>query len=588
MLQILFLFLYRGLFICKYFYEIKDPLNIFLNSIQVDVSTVSYITLGFLVLVLLLGIFKYKKAPSLLNSYSVLICIIVLVVEYASLTIYKHWGATISYRALTYLEDGTSGWNTATENFDLYLLPSIFIFVIHLYINRKLIAASKSHPISLYSILLLPVLLVLIRGGFQKIPISSSKSFFSKNQSDNYSAVNKVRYFFDSYLNSNSYNTKIKTNTTYANIDSIMNINCINYEITTAQKPDIILLVMEGVPNAALKIKQNEEYITKNINRISQSGIRYTNAFSSGFRTDQGIVSIFNGLPAYPFLNTLKKYDRLSYHDNLIDEIRKEEYKTSFIYGGESQFSDLKKYFLTSKLDNLLDSDYFPKSSRSSSWGVPDHILLDTAYNYISRSNTPSFTTILTSSTHVPFDFPNHDPRELSVRDNFIASIKYLDSALGEFERRLSKLDGRDFILIIISDHGSMHLGHGYNDHERFHVPLLVTGNCIDTSLINTKKHKNISLHDIPKSILKLARKEDCDSLFSLSSNIFSECSQSNSYWITDNALGYIENAQNLGLEHRNGNVFQHNLLEDSLSLKDLQQNAISTFYYYNNFLLQK
>lgn len=581
-------FLYRTLFLIKYFDKIENPIHSYNNSIPVDLSTVSYITLLFIVLNLVFKITKLKTINSIIKYTSLVICIILFLAEYASIAIYEHWGSTITYRATSYLEDGPSGWKTLIQNIDFYIIPSAIILILHICLTYYILRKNRLNLSVFKLIITIPLLLLIMRGGIQKIPINSSKAFFSKNQTDNYVAVNKLRYFLDSYSNMQVYNELRRENANYRNIDSIMNINCIDYNITTDKPTDIILLVMEGIPNSTIKLKHKDSYIAKNLNRISKNSFRFTNAFSSGFRTDQGIISIFNGLPAYPYINILKKFSRLSKHDNLIDEMNKCDYKTSFIYGGESQFSNLKKYLLETKLDDLIDSDHFPNQTKTSSWGVPDHILLDSAFQYIKRSKTPTFTTILTSSSHIPFDIPNRKVELYNNYENFIASIKYLDNAINNFTNNVKTLTNREVLLIITSDHGSMHLGHGYNDHERFHIPLMVTGNALDSSYLQKENHRNLSLHDLPLSILSLVKSQSQGEKFALSTNIFSNCPNSNAYWVTDNALGYIENDQNLGLEHRNGDVFQHNLSHDSLSLQRLQQNAISTFNYYNNYLLSK
>lgn len=587
-LLLAFTFLYRILFIFKYFDNINSPLSTLSNAFSVDISTVSYTTLLFTILYLIFRITNFKFFDILIKYLSFFICFILFLAEYSSLTIYEHWGSTVSYRATSYLENGSNGWNTLIENIDSYIAPSFIIFILHVYLTNHILKQTKLKFSLLLSIITIPILLLMIRGGLQKIPISSSKSFFSKNQTDNYTAVNKLRYFLDSYLNSQSYNELTTSNFNLVNIDSTMNINCVDYSITKSKTPDIILLVMEGIPNSALELKKGDTLIAQNINRISKKGLIYTNAFSSGFRTDQGIVSIFNGLPAYPYLNVLKKFSDLNKHDNLINEISNLGYKTTFMYGGESQFSDMKKYLLDTELDDLIDSDYFPDHNKTSSWGVPDHILLDTAYNYIKRSSGPTFTTILTSSSHVPFDIPGRNTKKYSTKENFIASIEYLDKAINVFEERVSNLNEKEILLIITSDHGSMHLGHDYNDHERFHIPLFVTGNCLDSIYKNKEYHKNISLHDIPASILSIFDNYIHPPKFNISTNIFSNCPESNSYWITDNALGYIENSHNLGLDHRNGNVFKSNLEQDSVALYFLKQNAVATFNYYKHYLLNK
>ena len=268
----------------KYIDQIDNPSSIIFHSLPVDLSTSSYLALLFVIFHIIYITTKLKVLPEIIRYLFFLICLLFLLVEYSSIAIYEHWGTVSTYRAASYLEDGTSGWRTLIENIDIFLFPSLIIFTIHIFLSNSLFLQYNSQPKFkkpiLQLALLILIFLFLLRGGTQKIPISASKAFFSKNQTDNYAAVNKERYFIESYLNSIAYSQIKKIDTNAENIDSTMNSDCVDFYISKIKSPNIVLLIMEGIPSAALNLKRNDTLLLENLTRISKEGLNFTNAFS--------------------------------------------------------------------------------------------------------------------------------------------------------------------------------------------------------------------------------------------------------------------------------------------------------------------
>ena len=413
----------------------------------------------------------------------------------------------------------------------------------------------------------------MIRGGLQKIPHSSAVSFFSHNSTDNYAAVNKLRYFIDSYIQTKNTKIYIDTNTQVIELGKIRNTPKGSSFIKT-KKPNITLIIMEGIPNAIFDDIYDSEIQIPNLSRIKNKSYSFENMYASGFRTDQGILNLLAGIPAYPYINIMTDVSTIHNQPNLIRTLHEEGYYTSFLYGGDGQFSQLKKYMLHQKLDYYSDESNFDSKSRTMDWGVPDHVFLNQSIKHIKSLGQPHFTTLLTSSTHLPFDYPGNAPHENSKKENFIGSLEYLDNALGPFIDSILISDENNLI-IITADHGCLYLGHDFNDHKRFNVPFLVLGNALSDSLLGTQNFNYFNTHDLPKTIESLLNIESNN--HPLSSDLTSNKNKSSAYWITEHTMGWLTPKQRLVTDHSASDVyFQSNL---HLSSDDEQENLLN---YYN------
>lgn len=375
---------------------------------------------------------------------------------------------------------------------------------------------------------------IIYRGGFQKIPYSSAHAFFSQNNTENFAAVNKLRFLIDSYRKAKSIQKYIKPKS--ASLNSSIRSNTPGPSFIESKRPNIILIILEGIPSLVLDSTYKNTIKIPNLRRLQLKSYSFSNVFASGFRTDQGLTSLLSGIPAYPYINVLKDVDELSTHPSLFKSLKSNGYHTTFHYGGDSHFSSIKKYLLNQKVDFLMDQEYFSKANRKMDWGVPDHILFNATYKYIRSMEAPFFSTILTSSTHLPFDYPNNDYQSKSKKENFIGSIEYLDQSLGSFIDSLTNyLENTLFILT--SDHGCLYLGHDFNDHKRFKVPFFIFGDALKKDYESEENTRNFNTHDLPltlNSALNLPQVE-----YPLSSDMTTLENSTSAYWVTEHTMGW-------------------------------------------------
>jgi phosphoglycerol transferase MdoB-like AlkP superfamily enzyme len=106
---------------------------------------------------------------------------------------------------------------------------------------------------------------------------------------------------------------------------------------------------------------------------------------------------------------------------------------------------------------DVFGKEDFDSSKTKYTWGYADEDLYEKAFKLIEESkDKPYFLTLLTMSSHEPFDYPKGivAPYENAKLDGFANAIKYSDYAIGKFMQKLkSKGMLKNTVVAFIADH---------------------------------------------------------------------------------------------------------------------------------------
>lgn len=536
----------------------------FYKGFLLDISAACYLSL-FPVFVFVWNEFK----PTLLNEkillfYFVIAVALVISVEVASIFLYQEWGNTLNYRAIRYLlypteAVGTIDLKTIISGLLLTVLFSfgwIFIFRKTLSLGKN---STEQKQTIAFALMVLTLLFMGIRGSFGKIALSESNAYFSENNFLNQTALNKAWYFSRNVLNNVNQKKPFYNFPEYSNpnLRDKLYISSDTQQWLKHKKPNIILITLEGWSADIISSLGGEKNITPGFDSLVQSGLFFTNIYSSGTRTDQGVMSILSGFPALPDLSIVQEIEKSVKLPSLIRDLKNAGYQTSFIYGGELDYCNFKTYFAAQGTDKLIDKYDYPVNQRTIAWGVPDHFMFEKASVELQNVSEPFFAYMLTLSSHHPFDSP-HTKSEKTT-DNagkYKAIATYMDKAMAEFMSRSKSEKWYDNTLFIfLSDHGSkLPLERDYNDHERFHIPMLFYGNVLDSSFIGKKINTVANHHDLPATLL--SQLNLASDAYCFSKNILADTLIPFAYWSTDNTMGWITKSQKIGINLHNAEVF--------------------------------
>ena len=464
-----------------------DILAVLWHGLSLDFSTALYIiSVPFLVCTASIWLGGIKALRILLRAYYLLIAVAMTLAFVADTSLYEFWLFKLDSSCLQYLE-------TPNEAMASVSLGYIVIRIIAIAVVSALIWWAYTHPRfsitrgthriieSLVALLCIPLMIIGIRGGLRESTTNIGQVYFSQNQFLNHSAVNPVFNFIDSFDKADaeySFMSNEACNKMMSELYNTQSINCDT--LLNTQHPNIIIILLEGCGGEFTEIGGRTD-ITPNLNKLAKEGIYFTNCYGNTWRTDRGTVCALSGYPSFPTLSVMKIPAKSRSLPNIARTLQEERgYHTSYIYGGDINFTNTKGYLIgTGFNETISDKDFSLADQQSSSWGVCDEKVFDRAIQVIGddhKKGTQSMNVIMTLSSHEPWDVP----MQRKFDDEELNAFYYLDKCIGEFVDKLKAHQLWDnTLLIILPDHGSRYQSYGYESRITCHIPLIWTGGAV-------------------------------------------------------------------------------------------------------------
>jgi len=228
--------------------------------------------------------------------------------------------------------------------------------------------------------------------------------------------------------------------------------------------------------------------LTPNLDELSQSGIWFTNLYATGTRSVRGLEAIVAGFTPTTSRSVVKLSKSQRNFFTMAQLLGELGYESSFIYGGESQFDNMRRFFMNNGFQKVVDEKDYVNPKFVGSWGVSDEDLFDRAHEEFSAlRDEPFFSLVFTSSNHSPFQFPDGRIQLFDAEKNTVNNaVKYADYALGRFfemARESSYWD--DTIFLVVADHNSRVYGNEIVPVTRFHIPGLILGGSISPAVFD-------------------------------------------------------------------------------------------------------
>ena len=470
---------------------ISEWFNIIYNGLSMDVAVTSYI-IAPIVLFLIINVWQTGKWFKYINvAYLSLMSIIVSTIVITDLFLYSYWGFRIDATPLFYLSKPSEAFASA-KLWELvaYILSIVAVSTL-LYKSSTLCCKKidnwKSPQNRVVTTIILTLLagftIIGIRGGIGTLTMNVGRAFYSTELKYNHAAINPIFSLLYSITHQNNFADyarfmsdedatetfkKLFTDKVYIPTDKECWLN--------NRKPNILLIILEGFSKGALK--NNDIEIAPNLLKLSDEGIEFRNLYANSFRTDRGLYSIVDGFPALPTISLMKYPDKMVTFPSIINTIKQKGYTTSFLYGGDANFTNMRSFFATGGTEEFVTDVELNVSRLESKWGANDHITFEYLKNDILNysGEKPFFKTFLTLSSHEPFEVP------FKKFDNpYLNSIAYTDSCLGAFvdTLKLSKI-WENTLIVFIADHGVSYLL-DYNERgkESHSIPMIWCGGAI-------------------------------------------------------------------------------------------------------------
>ncbi len=560
-----------------------------LHAFMLDISMVSYLMALPLLLIIIQHFTPKFFALQAIKVYTLLFTCIYLMISAAEINLYAEWQTKIDYRAIVYLSQPSEVFKTATYAqtiiFFVYaVLVMLLAYKFYTYFIPKQfeITYDQLFPKIMKSLSFLSIGAILItigiRGGIQQIPINQSWSYYSNNNTINLASVNSLWNLLGSVyqnaatLDKNPYKT-LPDDVAKKQVAKLHEVKKdTTIQLLNSQNPNIVFLILESFSADLIQSCGGDTGITPQIEKLIAEGYLFTNIYSSGTLSHQGIASIFSGFPAQPTTSVIKEHAKFSKLPSLNKRLIKMGYNTSFYFGGQLTYANIKSYMYFNQFHKIKDIDDYDNDLPRGKLGIHDQYTLTDHLKELNQKPQPFFSGIFTVSTHSPYDIPSKWKIEKggSERD-FLNAANYSDSCIGAYIAACKKETWyKNTLFVLIADHSKhTHYDRNYFEPLNRHIPLLFFGEVLKPEFKGQKNTIIGSQNDLVGTLLKQLKQDATE--FKWSKNLMNPYTQEFAYYALTTGFGWAIPDQSLAYNYQNKandwNTCKNQNKTDSLNL---------------------
>ncbi len=125
--------------------------------------------------------------------------------------------------------------------------------------------------------------------------------------------------------------------------------------ILNTKKPNVVMVVLESWSADLIESLGGEAGITPEFRNLEKNGLLFNNIYSSGMRSQQGMASLFGGFPAHPIESITYAAEKYTQLPSLSELFNREGYNTSYYFGGQLIYGNIKGYIYANKIQKIVD-----------------------------------------------------------------------------------------------------------------------------------------------------------------------------------------------------------------------------------------
>ena len=549
---------FLGLYLCEG-YTAADWWQVICHGWSLDQTVAGYLTALPLLLLLFSLVVPLPERlwRILLGSYFTVAALLASAIYALDLGLYGYWGFRIDNSVMIYLATPReavasltpSDWILGFVAFGLTLLGFLGLF-------RALLKHLKTPPLkgltALWGGLVLLFMgglcFLAIRGGVSVATANISKVFFSSDPKLNHAAINPLfsllstlgdeRDMEPQYL----FFEEAERAARFEELQASRPDSVSSCHLLKNPRPDVVLILLESFGRTFTDEQIEGEAVTPHLNRWKEEGVWFENFYANSFRTDRGEVAILNGYPAQTRMSIMKYPNKSHSLPSIARSLGREGYQSTFIYGGDLNFTDQASYMYATGWQRLIWQKEIRINAPLSKWGYADDVIADLVEEELLRLTEPDLSTRppqllgwLTLSSHEPFEVPyaKFERKELNA-------VAFTDEQVGRLLDRWRESPAwENLLVILVADHGYLYPdGMAYNASKRHHIPMLWVGGALKGPL---QVESYASQSDLVATLLAQLGIDHEEFLFSR--DIFNPRSPKFGYWCFNDGFGVIDSA---------------------------------------------
>ena len=376
-----------------------------------------------------------------------------------------------------------------------FSLKKIFFVVM----QSKAQQNNSHHKISyslliVYAVLSLGTVFIGARGRIaNKSPIRWGTAFFSNYPFPNQLGLNPVFTFLRSWLDErdpmNQQIHLIDENIALRNVKNYLQINSkteflspIAKKIVADSLPNkknVIIVLMESVSAEMMARFGNKKNLTQTLDSLAKISSLFTNFYSAGIQTCNGIYSTLFGYPALIRKHPMTAIESLQPFGGIAQTLNENDYTTMFFTTHDEQFDNMGGFLSYNGFAHITSQKDYPSNKVVGPLGVPDHVMFEQSLKYfakVSSEGKPFFATMLTGSHHGPYVIPKNisfiPDASLNLEEQ---TLQYADWSIQNFLKSIQNEHWfNNTIFLFLGDHGTGAHYTSYMTLSFHHTPLII------------------------------------------------------------------------------------------------------------------
>ena len=354
--------------------------------------------------------------------------------------------------------------------------------------KRILIANLDKHLPYAWAI---PLAVVLVGVGFigmrgrvsKKSPIRIGTAYFCNNPFLNQIGLNPVFTFIKSIEDSGKSANRSVELTDLATAQAVLreqqawpaDSTLAEAGLRLPEGMNVVVVIMESMSADKTSLYDPAKTLSPCLDSLMRRSLTFSEAWSAGIHTHNGIYSTLCGHPAI-MGRQLMKNAPIPTVCGLPQRMAAAGYHTTFMLPHDEDYDGMRGFLYQNGFDRVVGEHDYPATEVVNTWGIPDHLLFDHALEHCDSmaKRGPFLTCIMTCSDHGPYTVPDGISFTTTQKDKEKRVAEYADWSIGRFVRMVQEKPWFDNTLFVfIADHGASYnpvydMALAYN-----HVPLL-------------------------------------------------------------------------------------------------------------------
>lgn len=244
---------------------------------------------------------------------------------------------------------------------------------------------------------------------------------------------------------------------------------------------NVVIITLESFSKdyvGFLNSSQSRESVTPFLDSLATHSLIFTNAYSNGKHSNEGIPAIYASLPHM----MREAFIMSKYRNNEINGIagilKRYNYKSAFFHGGTNGIYGFDFFAKQAGFDKYFGKDEYGNNKYyDGAWGIwDDKFFLYTAKE-MDNIKTPFVVGLYSVSSHHPFKLPQYYRDNKEYLHPMLKSVKYTDYSLKKFFETIKYKEWfKNTLFVITSDHpaNTNYPVRGLHETiEKYHIPLM-------------------------------------------------------------------------------------------------------------------